>query len=418
MRDCGKLMQKHFNKKILQSVVIQALGPFLLLGLSVGIGRFLGAGAQGQFATSKALLDLLVALGSFGFPQSVVLAINRDGVSRSCLYRDAVRYSLVIAALFIPLFAALNYEQNTLLQTSLLFSISGACLVLNNIWRGILLTVDDGINFHLITIFPAVSVAFTVSITLVLLPNFDALTIAWAFAMAGLIALIFSFLTFPLQKVNGFEGARPDYPKLVANGADVFVQAVAMSIQTYFFLDFLGKSYGDAEAGYFSLALIAFQACLMPLQMVSPMVLNVWSKQSGDEPLIAGRPQHRLLIVAATGLVMLIVFFGPWMVRLILGESFDPAIPGVQIIFLAVLPALMTRIAGLRLAAVGCFRLNSLVAIIRLGAALMVLLTGVWWGEGLLSASTTAAVAWLMAEVVSAILAERLVRKRRLTAPI
>lgn len=373
----------------------------------------MGVAVQGQFATSKALLDMLVALGSFGFPQSVILVINRDGVSRSRLYRDAAQYTIVVASLFMPFLAALRYQQDAALQTSLLFAISGACLVLNNIWRGILLTVDDGMPFHLITVIPAASLTLAVIIIIGILPDFETRAMAWAFVLAGVMSLVLSFLVFPLRKVNGFTGVKPNYPKLITNGADVFVQAMAISIQTYFFLAFLGKTQGDTEVGYFSLSLMAFQTCLLPLQVVSPMVLNLWSKRTGEEALISGRLYQRLLIVGSAGLATLVVCLGPWMIRLILGESFEPAIPAVQISILALIPGLIIRIASLRLAAAGFFRLNSVVAIIRLGAAWLFLLTGDGWGGASMSGSATAAVAWLMAELVGAILSEVFVRHQR-----
>lgn len=400
------------NKKILQALFIQTLGPILLFGLSIGIGRFFGPSAQGSFATSKALLDLLVAFGSFGLPQSVILAINREGVSRVCLYHDAIRHSMVMGALFVPAFAMFKFQQNSVLQSSLLFALCAASLVLINIWRGILLTIDDGIPFHFITIIPVVSITLVVSLVLFAHGTFEAQSLAWIFAAAGVIALLFSVLIFPPRRVHGLTGERPDYKNLFANGGDVFIQAMAISVQSYCFLAFLAKSQSDTEAGYFSLSLTAFQALLMPLQMLSPMILNIWSKQPGKHALMAGGKEQFLLIFGATGLIILSVLSAPQMIHIMLGKSFDPAVPAVQITILSALPALLSRIINLRLTAVGHLRLNSILAVSRLGAALLALLVGSWLGRSFLSASTIAATAWLLAEVLATILAQRLLIQR------
>ena len=381
------------------------MSPLALFFLSVIIARSLGPVVQGQFSTAKALFDLLVAFGSFGFPQSVIFAINRYGVSQIQLYRDAVLYSIVVILLLLLFLSILPNWQDQTFLFSLLFAIGAAGFVLTHIWRGILLTIDDGIFFNLITIAPAISLTLSVGIFFGLLHKFDVQAISYVFGLAGLSSIFFSYLLFRNAKNKNLKGVKPNYSKLILNGMDVFIQAVAMAGQTYYFLFYLAKTQGHNYSGYFSVALIAFQAFLLPLQMVSPLILNTWSKEKKQATTIGFGISNRVYISCAITFILIVVFFGGDVVYFLYGLTFDPAISGIKITLLSVLPSVLIRIIALRLASLGAFRQNSVVAIIRLFMAVLILHVGFWWEFSFFNVATIAAIAWFLAEVSGAILA-------------
>lgn len=383
--------------RMLITVALHSISPLLLFGLSVVIARWWGPNEQGAYAAAKSWLDLLVAIGCFGFPQSVILAINRAAASRSRLYVDAARYALVLPLVFVPAAVLLQTGDASTAVGALAFSIGAAGIVLSNIWRGILLTVTDGLRFNLITITPAI--ALTVAVAVVLWSGSVGRehAMAYACAAAGLLTLLISVFIFPPSEVRPLTGQVPAYRPLITNGADVFVQAVAMALQTYVCYVLLNKATGIGEVGRFSIALMAFQACLLPLQMVSPLVFNRWSRQTGLAALDAGQATLRRLFMGVLAFVALSIAVIPWIVPTLLGVQFEATVPASQIALLAVVPAFVGRIAALRLAAVGAFRANSLSSLVRL----VVVLGALWLMLQVVPDSqvaVSASICWLLGE--------------------
>lgn len=388
--------------RLLLTVALHSLSPALLFGLSVVIARWWGPAEQGGFVAAKAWLDVLVAMGCFGFPQSVMLAINRDDASRSRLYLDASKYALALPLLMVPVAMWTQSGHAATFIGALAFAIGAMGIVLSNIWRAILLTVTDGLRFNLITIVPAF--ALTLSVSVVLLNANTALgqSMAFACAASGVLTFVFSVFIFPPSEVRRMTGRPPAYRALATNGADVFVQAAAMALQTFVCYSILSKATGLAEVGRFSIALMAFQACLMPLQMVSPLIFNRWSRRPGHAALDAGREILRRLSFAVIGFIAAVIAVMPWAVPALLGPQFEASVPAAQIALVAVYPAFVGRIAGLRLAAIGGLRPNSLSALVR-----GVVTIGSLWSTVQLLTDThiavAAAVCWLLGEVAAAV---------------
>jgi hypothetical protein len=245
----------------------------------------------------KSLNDLLVSFGSFGLPQSVILAINKDNVSRAKLYKSGIVYSTVIFIIGGLFLIGLNYFKNIDLYTYLLLGVGAACLVLSYILRGILLTIDDGFVFNLITITPSVLLSIIVGFCYSTAINIELINIAWSFALTGALTLAISIGILYVRNISSYGGLDPNYSKLLINGMDVFTQSVTMMLQIYLFLVYIGKYHGDAEVGYFGFSLVLFQACLMPLQMLSPMFINYLSKKNESGSLVfAKNTENKFLL--------------------------------------------------------------------------------------------------------------------------
>ena len=392
------------RRKFLQAVLIQALAPLLLLGLAVLISRFLGPADQGAFAFAKSWFDLLVVIGCFGFPQSFVIAINRDATSRKILYKATLIYAVCLLPIF---FIASLVFGGKLTNTGLLaiaISMGAACVVLVNLWRGILLTIDDGLRFQAITMLPTIFLVAVVSVCAY--AGFSLLTaMPYFYTAIGSFALITAYFIIPWGSVKNLQGSRPNAGKLIKNGVEVFVQALAMSLQGFICLSWLKHGANLAEVGYFSMALVLINACIFPLQAVAPMVLNAWSKGSEGQALHSGKAAILKATLFLTMLSAAIAALIPYLAPIVLGQKFVNAVPAMQVAVLGLVPAFLYRMDSLRLSAASHFQFNSIVAAIRC-LLFIALIFGSVMIPNVSITALTAATCWVLAEISAASLAK------------
>jgi len=388
--------------RLIQAIVLQSCGPLLLLALSVSISRFFGPLEQGIFISLKSWADVLIAIGCFGFPQSVIIAINRFGAAKNSLYVATPIYVVI----FIPLFIAICYffgpTKNLPFIESFAVVVGVACIVLVNIWRGILLTVEDGIRFHLITALPTTMLVVVVAVGLGLGISLKT-SLPYFYVACGLMAVGFGYLIFPWRMVKKLNGKPINFWRLIANGGDVFIQGLSNTLQIYFCFAWLRHVDGLASVGYFSMALVALNAFGFPLQSIAPMILNRWSKQGDRRALHSGAKEVKkaLLFVALISIASILV--APFVATEVLGPNFADAVPAIQIMLLAILPLLVFRLASLRLVAVGQFRFNSVVVV---GRSLL-LICLLYLAELKLNGThpaTVAAMCWVTVEALAAII--------------
>lgn len=389
------------KKRLIQAIALQSCGPLLLLALSVAISRFFGPLEQGIFISLKSWADVLIALGCFGFPQSVIIAINRYGSARRDLYLAAPIY----ATTFIPIFFVACYffgiTKDLPFAQSFAVAIGVACIVIVNIWRGILLTVENEFRFHLITALPSAVLVAVVTGGLVF--GFSLKTsLPYFYAACGLLTLCLGYLIFPWHMVKKLSGKSIDFWRLVTNGGDVFVQGISNALQIYFCFAWLKRVDGLASVGYFSMALVALNAFGFPLQSIAPMILNRWSREGDRQALHSGVRQVRRIFIFVTLFSLILISFAPTIAAKILGANFIHAVPAIQVMLLAIVPLLVFRLASLRLVAVGQFRFNSLVVITR---SLMLVFLLHFLGSQLINyqPATIAAGCWVAVEALAAV---------------
>lgn len=358
---------------------------------------------QGQFSTTKSLFDLLVAVGSFGFPQSVILAINKDKTSRLQLYKNGITYSIFAYIFFIIIVVGLSYWVNIELYEYFILGMGAACLVLYNIIRGVLLTIDDGFVFNIVTVAPAVFLSATVGLYFIWMLEVEFVYLVWAFLISSVMTLILSVRIICGKNINSYIGVAPSYRKLIVNGMDVFVQSGAMSMQTYLFFMFINKYNSNVEAGYFGIALTIYQACLLPLQMVSPMFINTLSKQGEGVSLVYAQHTEKRIFIILIGFVSVGVLIIPFVIDFLMGEQYKSAIMATQICLLAVIPGVAIRVTALRLASIGFFRINAFAAILRLCIAIFTLFCISNSGLNYLNGSIVAAISLFASELIGAL---------------
>jgi len=373
------------------------------LGLTFIVSRLQGPEAQGVFAVGKSWLDLLVVVGSFGFPQSIILAIHRSNACRSRLYKASASYSVILLPIFIITSIFYNYfkEQNISLFAVSALSFTVTAIVVNNLWRAILLTHEDGNIFALFTI---------IAIGLPITYNFELLA-----GFSGIITLVVSIALMPFNKLSISSETKLPWIMLLKNGTDVFTQGLATSAQLYFTYYLVKNSVsGSQEVGLLSIAILGYQFFSMPIQMASPLLLNRWAVPSESSDM---RDDITNLIRVVRWWLLGAIVVGiclAYLVPIVLGVKFQGAIIPVQLIMIAAYPMFVARIANLFMASKGNFRVNTIQAILRSVLVIGILSAFVCFKEG---SAISASIAWVVAEIASALYVVRAVtRITKLTA--
>ncbi|HZW21415.1 hypothetical protein [Noviherbaspirillum sp.] len=391
-------------KKFLTTITIQSFGSGAIFLTVFFIARILGPDEQGRFSEVKAFVDLLVVGLLLGLPQSFIYGINRLHIARGQLSRWSMKYGavaifLVTVPLWIVPFEQLNFLPIGKLRFSdtLFLALAVAGLIVHGLLRGILLTADDGWRFSFITILPALFL-FT-AITLLLGTNwFDPIL---AYAIAGSLSAIVT-IRYSRPFLSELSHNSLPWKNLLSNGSTTFVQSIVMAMQPVLTISLLRRAGGGYDdVAFFSLAAYIYQASILPLTMVAPLLFNRWSSAKTTDDVAVD------LKTLAWPLIVIVISVGvawqlaPFLIPVIFGSSYAGATRSIQLILLGV-PFMYIGYVGMpALMAIGKFRVNAMMVIVRLITCALTLffLLIAYPGD---DRSEQAAVAWTTAELVMA----------------
>ncbi len=385
--------------RYMSALTIQVLGPLLMLLLSLTITKFQGAEVQGEFAATRAWIDFIVAVGLFGLPQSIVLAVNRADVSRHALFMWAKKYVLygcIIITAVVLITSKLGGG-----SASLPLVIAAASWVLIGIWRSILLTIDDGVLFNIVTIIPTIFLVI-ISGGIIFLARPLNESLSELFFGAGLLSVIVCFFIVR-RRVFYFShvGRPPDYRRLFIQGFDMFVINVSSSLQIYFCYHLISRLSSSVEVGYFSIALLLLNAFNFPLQSLAPLLLNRWSKLSSGDVLRVGVRQTHYILVLLVALSFVSIVAIMSLAPLLFKDGETP--PDVLwLLIFSVTPAFFSKICALRLASLGMLRFNSMMAVVQLSVFSIFFIVLAY--VELFQPIGAAVVAWLVADTISSVM--------------
>lgn len=393
-----------FRKAVASNVAVQSFGPASAFLTVFAIARLGGPADQGQFAQLKALVDLMVALGCFGFPQGFVYVVNKLGASAGAL----ARWSRVYAVAFVPvaLLATLGAQRLGYLGASgaaglgpiAIVTLAAALLVLHGLWRGLYLTHSTGISFAVLTILPAVALLAVVAAGMVTgSRRFD-----WLILLSTVpTVLLAAAMMRPVLRKDAPASYRGQpWGPLMTNGLHAFVQAMLMTLQPLAAYGLVRFHGGDArDVGLLNVGIFLFQGLTVPITMVSPLLFARWTSVA-DQSLIErlrALTARALWVgaLAGAGLALATLLVVP----LVFGDGYRAAVPPAQAMLLVLPLACHARVVAPALHARGRPGINTTAYALRLalfaaGAVLLPRATG-----GLL---VPIAVAWAVSEVTSA----------------
>ncbi|MET3134746.1 O-antigen/teichoic acid export membrane protein [Oxalobacteraceae bacterium GrIS 1.11] len=397
------------SRKFIYTIFIQSLGTGCSLLTVFFLARWYGPGVQGQFAQTKAWVDLLVVIGCFGFPQGFVYVINKFKCPPRTLIIWSCVYACVFAAAATLLTAAaieqVDYVASNLFQRfsmALVFGLSAAALVLISLWRGIYLPHNDGWRFSGLTIVPAVALFLAMMLVLALKPSIEPALWAKAYALsAALACLVAAWLIFPLYRNDRSPAIAIPWRSLLTSGTSVFVQGLTMAIQpvlTFWLMRRYGAS--NAQIGWFNIAVMGYQAFGLPLAMVTPILFNRWSKANSVPHIRA--EYLRLLRTSMRFLFPFIALavLAAQLLPFILNREYEKAVFPAQILLFAVYPLFLARTAAPLLFSQDAFARSTHAYLLRLLVSAALLFIFLVFG---MAPQMAAALAWLLAELFCAI---------------
>lgn len=273
-----------FKRKVAYNLIIQAVGPGLAFFTIFLLARFYGPSVQGSFAKFKAFVDLIITIGTFGFPQGFVYLINRLKVSPRLLAIRSVIYSagyILLALVLIDVFIFIGYIDKGFLNENLIYTLllSVVCsiLVLQQMWRGVYLVYDAGQKFALFSILPAAFLFFAVLIC-VFSSSFSPINAYLLSAAPVLVIATIMILPVIKQNDSAYVTVIP-WRELWRHGIHASLQSLAVILQPIIAY-WLIKKYigGEQNIGFFNIGLFFIQGFVVPIGMVSPLLFEKWTK--------------------------------------------------------------------------------------------------------------------------------------------
>lgn len=364
------------RKAILISLIIQGIGSLAPLLTVIALARVAGPQAQGTFSAFKTWMDLVSSVVIFGFPQAFVYLINKGVCSRTQLLNATIFYVTATTLLVVPATAlslAVGYTVLPVGQSVVFYSVVVAIgmgpVFLNRLVRGIYLTIDDGFLFSLITSAPT----FFLMIAVPAAGLWDPFRYDLAFLVAGLLTL---GATWPW--LTRIIGQSPDYRlhleripfrPLSEQSIQTFLQSIAFTLQPVIAIYILQRQGAALTAvAFFTAATIIVVGVNILFGLVAPILFNRWSAAM-DDALLRRISRYSLMLAAAFGLLGTIsVPVLPFVVPMMFGIDYDPAVWAFQAMVIAIAPVAFTRSLYPAVHAAGRPSLNTVSCIVRLAS--------------------------------------------------
>jgi O-antigen/teichoic acid export membrane protein len=324
---------------VASNVSVQAVGPASSFLTIFVIARLGGASAQGQYAQLRSWVDLLAALGCFGFPQGFIYVINKLRSSARMFARWSGLYTLALLPILMA--GSMLALRLGLLSTSFstssvaLLALAAAMLVLHGLWRGIYLTYNPGLSFATFTVLPAI--ALLVGCTAAMVTGFQRFD--WVIPLSFVpMILAAAWMMRPIVGGAG-AGRYRDQPwrALIANGLQAFLQAMLLTLQPIIAYRMVKVGGGaDREVGFLNVGFFLVQGLTVPISMVAPLLFARWTSVS-DEGLMKRLHAMTLRVTtigAAVGLLLALA--AQQVVPLVFGSSYASAVHPTQAMLLTV----------------------------------------------------------------------------------
>jgi O-antigen/teichoic acid export membrane protein len=383
------------------SLLIQVVGAVTTILATILVTRLYGPVGQGYLGYFRSAVDLVVGIGTFGFPQAFVYMLNMKIAPVEWALRFSTVYSVLFAlvtgvlgaALYITGIAASKGLDGVAVSCAVLAS---AALLAHGLYRAICLVTRSTVTFNVISILP--SIVLLAIYLLARTAKYQLLVMAHAgAAMVSLFVVLGLFTWRNLFRQVMVGGGQQTLQFAVKYGFLSFLPHVSLAGATFLTYALLLQAPGaEAAVGYFSVSVLILSAAVMPLTMVIPVLFNAWSQPGIEDRRRASfvNLAHVGTLTCIAAILVGISVLGP-ATGLIFGSRFLPSVQVTKLLLLSAFALYQTRLSSALLLALGRADAVAVGSIIRLSAILAVMLSSD-------RSIASAAVAWVVAEYAGA----------------
>jgi O-antigen/teichoic acid export membrane protein len=372
------------KKTLSLAILIQCVGAGSSALTNVVMARRFGPEAQGILASSRSWIDLVSQGALLGLPQ----ALGYGLCSRSLPAPQVVSFAAVYAFLALcggVLFAGFVDRADPAL------SIAIIGMLIYGLYRSIILAEGSNAQFNCVSIVPNALTLCGIS----LLRSADTRAVRGALAWAGSAAAITAVAllgrkAFPRSRILGIRHLKD----LFRYGSWYIAVSLVVKGTIVITYELLRRGpNGQWMVGMFSIPMLLMSTATLPVDMIGPVLLKYWSAE------FAGVDQYTTLIVLTHAAALLALFVGPllalsswYLVPMMFGPQFQPAVVPSAIIVLAAYPLIVSRLLGTAMLAANLPRDYALISMLR--GMLIVFLVGI----GLSRSLEATTLAWVLGE--------------------
>lgn len=353
------------NKSIIESFlslsILNGLNLLLPLITLPYMLRIIGPSKYGIYSFVYVLIQYILLLSTYGFNFSATKQIaqfrdDKDQINK--IYNSVIYTRLLLAVLGICIFYLLSFIFFSSSEEILLFSL-GIGMVLGDVFIPVWL-FQGMEKMRYLTIVNAISkIVFTVLIFFVILSPEDYIYIILLNSLGYIVAGIFStvivffqfklYLSFPCWKEMKFQ---------LSDGFHVFCSTLSMNLYRNSNIFILGLFASDASVGIYSAAekvIKALQGVISPVaEALFPHLGYRFKSKKIKENILylikLAKPFSLLLFLMAIS----VFIFAPFISNILLGSSFDNAIPLIRLMTLVIIFGGLNYVLGI----VGLINLN------------------------------------------------------------
>lgn len=409
----------------LPTVLLQVSGMAANFLMVIIIARVFGPELQGQYAQIRSWVDLLGSVLCLGLPQALVIAINRHGTRASALSGRLGMYLLAVLPVawlvtWIATVSGYAYFPRPTLGAVLLIGLAGVSAAFGHLWRGLYMASSAGPLFGLISALPSVTVLGAIGFAALTPVGDDAWSLAarthfeWHLAIALLLAaLLHAVLVQPSIRRRSTGAARPiQWRALLGTSMHGFIQLLAIVLFPLLLYAIIRLNGGsDTEVGILSTVLFLFQVLSAPIDLVSPILFSLWTRQAQTASLDAAALVLRRgvpwMLLATVPAMLAVYFFIP----VFFGAAYEAArLPGA-VVAASFACIFISRVCAPALFATGTPHITSWMWSLRLVATGILSVACIALVEGY--RPLMIALAWLATEVAVAAVALVALRRQR-----
>jgi O-antigen/teichoic acid export membrane protein len=355
------------------TVAIQMVGAIATIFSVVIVAARFGPDGQGYWAAYRSILDFVVAIGIFGFPQSFTYAINQKKIGVQKIASFALKYVALawppiggLAAMALGVGWLATSGPSTVVAGAIF--IAGVLHVANGLLRGIALATTPNGWFNVMTALPQV----------LLLPvlAFWPITwvdgLPWAAAVSALAGFWMNYKIWQQKKYESKQGSGDSGELLISDlvtyGFWWFVAGLlTAAVPAAIYQLLLQQGNEPATVANFSIALLVLGAALLPVNMIGPILFNSLTK--ADELLTRQYiyvKTGRWLLLFAIGCLLIFAMIAPYVISLLFDERYQQATQLATVLLYSVPFSYYIRLSANVLTSNGAPQLYTLLVTIRL----------------------------------------------------